>query len=445
MSVVEFWENCSLDLDVAQLTEMAVPVKGKSYSNPCRFLEIYANLPQSLPFKTPGPIKDYSHQTIKELFLPKIPGKTVPFGDGIYQPPFIWRDCSAKALGVNFTYTTNAIYRILCNLFELGLIPGNKLDSLLDTGCLLMSSIYKSNHHEIMKNMNNNINMFIISKVMEFLVGKRIYNSEKQEIRLTRRSLAISLAMVKEHINFTIKQQMALALGKGVAFIEKYLNPSILEKRNKTAIYERTYNFYEKELGIDDRQILIDRVWNAYEENRKITMCAILDDATETVDDLLWMQSMLVKFPNFKIHLLVNTAQISINFSIHMLKAIIENPYFSELTARINQQFFIHKTYCPLISFQTNFLTSPANKVIDGVDFVYVKGANFFETCQLVDKDVFYAFVVFGPISQLYTGLNNFDAVFAYVPKGLEGYKHHSNPSRILTLKTITSLGKKVI
>ena len=65
---------------------------------------------------------------------------------------------------------------------------------------------------------------------------------------------------------------------------------------------------------------------------------------------------------------------------------------------RFGNQFKVTKIYCPFISFQTNYLPPNAKRVIKESDVVYIKGANFFETCQIPEKKSFHVFVVFGPI-----------------------------------------------
>lgn len=439
MSMIEFWKGMVYDVDTAQLVSQSIPVKGKQYQNPCRFMEIYGNLTE----------KEFSYRQIKEkypthfavtnIFLPSIPGVDVLLGENVYQPPFTWKDCLPMSLAVNFTYNTNAIYRILSNLVEGGLIPKQRLPQLLDEACLMLAYVYKSQDHFIMRNMNNNLNMFFISKTIQELVGTDIYDCNMQEITLTERSLRYSLGLVREHCKYDIPQQMAMALGKGVAFIEKHLSGYALSNDSIRSINHRSYAYYERPLPIDHRALLIEKVARADEEGQGISMCAILDDTSETVDDLLWMQSLIKKFKTFKVNLLVNTAQVSINFSAVMLETVLENHHFKALRESIDKQLFIYKTYCPLISFQRNFLTSGACEVIDKSDFVFVKGLNFFETCQIITKPTFYAFVVYGPTSRLYTGLKDYDAVFAYLPEGFAGYQHSNKESEIRTLKELTA------
>jgi hypothetical protein len=167
------------------------------------------------------------------------------------------------------------------------------------------------------------------------------------------------------------------------------------------------------------------------------TLAAILDDATETVNDLLWMQSLMDQFRFLKVNLLVNTAQISINFSTELLAQVLRAEPFRSLRGRLGGQFLITETYCPFISYQTNYLTPEARRVIASADAVYIKGANFFETCQIPDKETFHAFVVFGPVSRGYTGLRDFEGVFAHVPAGRTGYVHRLAPHKNMNLAEI--------
>ncbi len=429
MSLIEFWKDYKIDLNINELKLSAVPVKGVIYYNPCRILEIYEDFnPKKSIYN------NLSGSNVKELFLPKVDGININFGPDVYQPPYNWFDCPAGDIAVNFTYAANAVFRILNNLKNQSLILEKDIDILLDKIGILLAYIYKISNNQILKYTNNNINMYIISKAVEYIVGKKIYNSKKQEIYLTNMSLDVALNIIGEYINYDIKDQMAFSLGIGVSFIESQIERSKIPHDKFYHINEKNYKYIGRKLSIDDRQILIDMVASSNEENREITMCAILDDTTESVADLLWMQNMLIKYPLFKINLILNTAQISINFSYDMFNKILKNKLFKELAKRSDKQVFLTKTLCPLISFQINFLTKNVLDAINKSDFVYVKGANFFETCQIIEKPVFYAFVVYGNVSRKYTGLNNFDAVFSFIPKSISGYVHNKDENKVVRL-----------
>jgi len=287
--------------------------------------------------------------------------------------------------------------------------------------------------------MNNNINMFIISKVIETIVGKDIYNSELQELAATTKALAETLDTTDEFINYPVKNQIAFALGKGVAFIEKYAQSKSLLHSKMPKIEEISYKYIEKGIIIDHRQLLLDKVADAEEKAQEITMCAILDDTVESVFDLLWIQTMIQSNKYFIVNCIVNTAQVSINFSIHMLDQVLRNKNFKVLRDNLNKRFLITSARCPLISYQPNYFTKEMRTAIDKSDFVYIKGLNFFETCQIKEKDTFYAFVIYGPISELYTGLKNYDAVFVHIPIGQCGYYHNRDKSKIITLTQIVN------
>jgi hypothetical protein len=102
---------------------------------------------------------------------------------------------------------------------------------------------------------------------------------------------------------------------------------------------------------------------------------------------------------------------------------VLADPAFRVLAQKFGTRLRVEYTYCPLISFQTTLLTPDAKNWIAQADAVFVKGANFFETLQIPEKETFYAFVVYGPVSRACTGLNDFDAVWAHVPAGCVGYR----------------------
>ncbi len=446
MSVIEFWTDHKIDIDFDKLRQDSIPVKGRSYHNPCRGLEIFGNLDDSAADSNLGLTLDLLGFSVQPSCFSFTSGFKVPFGEGIYQPPFVWKDCSPNALAVNFTYMTNAFYRILSGLADQSLLPEEKIGNLLDEACLRLSRIYKLQDSFIMKYINNNLNMYLISKITENLVGRNVYNSEHQEPILTNHSLEQTLESIDAYTSASVVQQMSLALGRGVAFFENLVGTTnALSHANQFVVEDRTYSYIENPLAIDHRKHLVEQVQTANDRGINLSMCAILDDTSETVFDLLWMQQLLKRNKHFRINLLLNRAQVSINFSSNMLKRILSDRHFRGLASRLNTQLFVFETFCPLISFQTNILTKAAWRVISNSDFVYVKGLNFFETCQIKEKDTYHAFVVYGPVSRLYTDLIDFDAVFAYVPKGREGYVHNRDHTRVVTLSDVCSMKEDLL
>jgi hypothetical protein len=435
MSRIEFWANCSAEVDLAKIRTASVSVKGECFRDPGRCLELFGNVGRRsdlLRGVINGPLPGFDG--VCEKFLPRVSGKRVPFGAGIEQPPFTWGDCNPQALVVNFTYNTNAIYRILNNLNRQDLIISSRLEGLVDRACLLLSYIYQQEDAYVLKHLNNNINMYLISRVVEELVGKAAYDVDRQEPQLTRTSLEQTLKSLVAYSSKSVSQYMALALGRGVAFQEQAVSAGCLEGSEHASVEAKTIQYTEERLALDDRQHLIDRVLMAEDDGRDIRMCAILDDTSETVFDLLWMQELMKRCRHFSVELLLNRLQVSINFSSDMMARVLENEHFSELRRRGGSQLLIRHIFCPLISYQTNLLTGTAHNALRAADFVYVKGLNFFETCQIGNKDRYHAFVVLGPISQLYTGLQDYDGVFVHVPRGVMGYTHDRDSSKIRTL-----------
>ncbi|AFY38381.1 hypothetical protein Lepto7376_2083 [[Leptolyngbya] sp. PCC 7376] len=438
MSRIEFWIDHEIDVDINKLRQNSLSVKGKSYHNPYRGIEIFGNLDsipsnrnQDLTIKLAG-------FSIKKSCLQFQSGFSIPFGQNIYHPPFIWKECSPSDLLINLTYMTNAFYRIFSSLANQNIIAANNIDDLLDEACLRLSQIYRVHNGFIMKHVSNTLNMYLVSNVIENLVGRKIYKCESQETVLVNRSLEQTLNSIDAYTSTSVIQQMSLALGRGVTFSESFLvGNKISEYTNKMVVEERTNLYIDTPLAIDHREHLIKRIQSAESQGASISMCAILDDTSETVFDLLWIQQLLKQSKHFRVNLLLNRAQVSINFSSLMLTKVLANKHFSGLAEKINTQLFVFETLCPLISFQTNLLNQDAWKVIDNSDFVYVKGLNFFETCQIKSKDTYHAFVVYGNVSRLYTGLKNFDAVFSFIPKDQEGYIHDQDNSKIVTLSDV--------
>jgi hypothetical protein len=406
-------------------------VKGTGYHSPLRFLEIFANT--SSETKPRITWKEVEHS-----FLPRIPEVSVSLDEETPQPPFSWREADAHYLATSFTYNTNAFYRILNNLHTLGHLDASAIEPLMDKACLLLTRLYRAANCHLIRNINNNLNMYLISKVVQELVGRRCYDAQCQELRSTSASFSAALTLAIEHQHLSAREKMGIALGKGVAFVESRMRDGSLPKAQVAEVQHASFQFFGKPLAIDHRSTLLRMVEIEGAAQGSFTLAVILDDATETVDDLLWLQDLMERFPFFKAHLLANTAQISVNFSAQMLDMVWRARVLRNLVSRFGSQLLVTRIFCPLISFQSNYLPPNAKQILENADAVYIKGANFFETCQIPEKPTFHAFVVYGPISRFYSGLKDFDGVFAFLPAGTTGYRHPRGGQPVRTLLEIT-------
>ena len=433
---VTFWAGMTADVDLSAIRQMAIPVKGVSFDNPLRFLEVFANVEanDSELCQRLSRMNTWSWEFVERQFLPTIPGVEFSIGDNIPQPPFAWRDAAPGHLCISFTYNTNALFRILSSLSDAGRIPSDRVIPLLDDACLILTHIYRARSGFVLRNINNNLNMYLISKVIEFLVGKSTYDSECQELETTRAALMSALDMSFEQEQLSVRDKMSVSVGRGVSFIESKLRGGKISRSDLKSIQDTSHRYFGKEFAIDHRDKLFDMISNAGQSKARFTLAVILDDAAESVDDLLWLSALMRDFPFLEIDLVINTAQVSINFCSQYLNDVLNCSTLSCLGPWIGNRVAVTLVHCPFISYQAAYLPQKALEVIDAADAVYVKGANFFETCQLRHKNTFYAFVVYGPISRAYSGLDDFQAVFAYLPAGRTGYEHgHSlGPARTL-------------
>jgi hypothetical protein len=431
-TIVNFWDGKTAEIELETLARSALPVKGVLCPNPLRFLEIYAEgSPDSIVSSggRTGGIPDLSIQGIERTFLRGIPGGIARLTE-ISLAPFTWRDADPEFLAVSFTYNASAFFRIFSGLQRAGKIPVEAVNTLVDQACQLLTRIYKANSFFVIRNINNNINMMLISRTVEFLVGKQVYDADMQEMDITSRSLSASLLLATENLDLPLKDLMGLAVTKGIAFIESRLGVAGLGRFEANQVRDVTWR-RGRNLAIDDRDVLISMISNAGHQENSFDLVVIFDDAAESVDDFLWIMTAITQFPFLKITLIVNTAQISINFSEQMLDRIQRAPCFRGLATHWGDRLKVLTIYCPLISFQTEFLPLEAREAIAGSNAVFVKGANFFETCQIQDKPAFHAFVVYGPVSRRYTGLHDFDPVFVFVPAGRLGYARTTSSMQV--------------
>jgi hypothetical protein len=438
------------NVDRARIARSAMSVKGHTGANPLRFLEIYANL--ALPGASRVPsgasesgqlaqarrrytqIRDDSWAVTEACLLPRIPGSSFSIGDDVAQPPYVWAECGSERLAVNFTYNSAAIHRILTQLRDAGTLTPADVEPTFDLVCLVIALAYNAQDHFVLRNINNNISMYLVPKAIEYLLGKSTYDADCQDATVTNASLASTLAMLPSYDSMDILDVMSLSLGQGIAFVEDRIHRQAMSHHDGLSIGDVIASYITRPPAIDHRHRLMDMIDRAGVRTNGFTLAAIVDDATETVIDLLWMTRLLRRFAFLHIDLIVNTARVSVNFSLDMLSSIWDSPSFASSLSAIGNRLRVVPIYCPLVSLQSNCLTTSVRAIIDRADAVFVKGAGYFETLQLPEKNVFYGFVVHGPISIKYTGLNEFDAVFAHVPAGQVGYVHDAAPEHVRRL-----------
>jgi hypothetical protein len=440
LCTIKFWDGLQAEVDLQEIARRAIPVKGIACEQPTRFVEIFADTDKWLT-SYQQKWQNAAHldigrrpwADIESRFFPRLDGRPVHLLEGASQPPFAWREASVDHLCASFTYNTNAFFRILSILQSKRSFESQVVEPLLDQACLVLSQLYRARNSFLLRNLNNNFNMYLISKVVEYLVGRGVYDSNRQEPELTGHSLSVALSLVEGSRSVPVAEKMALAIGRGVAFLESRIFVNDAEKRICQYAEDVSYSYFQRPLAIDHRDKLIRSIAAASGRGSFI-LAAILDDTAESVDDLAWMMELMQLYPYFRVHLLVNSAQISVNFSSDMLSQVLRHPSFQWLRDNLGSRFLVTEIYCPFISFQTNYLPEAAERVIAEGDAVYIKGANFFETCQIQGKDTYHAFVVYGPVSRAYTGLQDFDPVFVHLPVGVTGYQHRPPPGRVTTL-----------
>lgn len=428
---LRFWNELEVEVDLADVAARSLSVKGCSFRNPLRFLEIYNDEVIS------SCRRPMTYEEARERFFPKIGGRPVDIGPLVDLPPFCWRDADVKKLCVSFTYNANAFYRIFKNISAEGKIEESSVENCVDAACRQLAEIYKAGDCYVIKNINNNFNMYLISRVVEEIVGRENYSCDCQELQLTRQSLEAVIALAPAYASYPVVEKMGIALGLGIAFIEHGIGSWEDGRKLLCQAETAAHGYFGHVIAIDDRARLLRMVEEHGPKGTPFVLCAVLDDASESVADLLWMQDLLQAFPYFNVDLLVNTAQVSINFSSEMLAEVMRSPAFRPLAARVGSQLHVTKIYCPFISFQLNFLPEHGRAAVDRADVVFVKGANFFETFQPRGRPRFYGFVVYGALSRAYSGLSDNEAVFAYVPAGTSGYIHHPIADGIVSLREI--------
>ncbi len=435
----DFWTTKLGEVDFSRLGSDSIQVKGTRYRQPNRCLEIFGNTVDGPWPSEEIPIR---YRKLKEgvYSLDLEGGGQLELGPQIPQPPYSWGVCDSEVLIQSFSYTTNAVFRVLDGLAKINSVPAKQIDVLLDEVCKVISRVYRIDNGHFAQCINNNVNMYIISKSVEAVVGKAVYDCVNQEPTLASNTLYGTLRELPRYICADLREQIALAIGRGFAQYEHLVTEKPSSEDISHHVFDQTVAYSGGRISIDNRNHFIGRLNQAEEAGGTLRLCVILDDVSESVFDLCWIQQAIMKYSCLSVYILVNVFQVSINVSSRCLSEMIKDDAFRALREYVGKRVFIRKTECPLISFQMTTFSSKDIDLINKSDIVYVKGLNFFETCQIRHKEVYYSFVVYGPTSQQITGLNDLESVFAFVPAGEVGYSHSACKSRIITLADKTRL-----
>ena len=205
-------------------------------------------------------------------------------------------------------------------------------------------------------------------------------------LRTATRS-AVDQAVILAHRsrNLPSLTKMKISLGMGISFIENHLPYRQLTHDSLEQVEACSHRYDDSKLTIDHRSVFLEMISNAGRRGH-FSLVVILDDAAESVNDLLWLQDLVQEYPFLHITLLVNSRQVSINFSVHHMQQIWRSPLFYELASRIGARVHLTMVDFPLMSFQPNYLPESASRIISHADAVYIKGANFFENMPVARK-----------------------------------------------------------
>lgn len=161
-----------------------------------------------------------------------------------------------------------------------------------------------------------------------------------------------------------------------------------------------------------------------------MSLLVVLDDNGESMFDLAIVQQLTGAEPGVTATLLVNRYPVSDNISLPTLTHALAQPYFAELRRRVaDGGVSISLEAQPFRSFEPAYLAPATRAAIDRCDLLYVKGANFFETFQVVGKHRFHALAVHEFTTELLTGCPRGTGVLAELRAGQDGSATTASPT----------------
>ncbi|MBV6426826.1 MAG: hypothetical protein KIPDCIKN_01339 [Haliscomenobacter sp.] len=355
--------------------------------------------------------------------------------------PFPLKDASKVKL-VDSLFWIDSNIKINAETFALNLqLKELDIRIIVKSAFEIFSYLLKAEAYFLALNINFNYSMAIQERILHVLfrnLGLGFNDFLLKEGRLNNR---IALEMLRQYTVLSPRRVVDLATFMGVAWanhqMDKKGGSGRLDFDSYLAELEKHLNMEGRLWEIDHFDHFMKDLQPACET--QFILAVILDDNGESIFDLAFIQILMKNFSYLNVALIVNAYPISNNISFPLVEELLDDHYFKELF-----NFFSSGRLKIVVerqrfrSFELSHLFEETRNVLMKSNLLYVKGANFFETLQLVDISRYYCFTVFSLTSQILTGCKKNSGVFAKVPAGRTGYIYYDEIN-IVTLKDIAN------
>jgi hypothetical protein len=313
--------------------------------------------------------------------------------------------------------------------------PEDVLREVVHSALMIYAVLLKMDGHLLVRTISFNHSMYLQERIVDLAFGERLPSETLPGIGFMANSMALSLLSTVGPIDF--RELCELSVFMGIVWASESSRQGEFSGDRRAAVVEllRELERARSTFGVDHTEKL----------HEQVSMCErcsgvfVLDDNGESVFDLAIVQRLLEEYRDLTISLLINRFPVSNNISLPTLRAALEEPTFDAARRFVSEQrLLIYTENQAFRSFEPDYLSVVAREVIEHADFVYVKGANFFETFQLPQKTRYHCFTVSGPTGVMLTGFPEGTGIFARIPAGVNGFEYFDS-THITTLKELLS------
>jgi hypothetical protein len=347
--------------------------------------------------------------------------------------PFPLRLASPRKLIHTLVWIDTNIKTTVESIAKLYMIPPSVIRYIAEMALTIYSYLIKQEDYYLARSINFNYSMFLQDRILNLIFGDDIYLSANWLQEQRQLANHIALQLLKNLGALSYRQICTLSVFMGVIWAS---HESVQQdfRTNPAA----TLGTIDTQLSAQQANWCIDHIDQFLAEvgtDPQKPIVVILDDNGESVFDIALFQRLLNDTGELSVNFVVNRYPVSNNIALDMFQALLKDPYFADLKQHFQQRrATLHVESQPFRSFEPAHLQPETLDAIRHSQATYIKGVNFFETCQFPDITRYHCFTVYGHTSMLLTGCAEGKGAFVKLNPGQTGYTYYSQ-ERIETLR----------
>lgn len=340
--------------------------------------------------------------------------------------PFPLRLASPQKLGHTFAWIDSNVKVAVENIARVFHLPLWAVQQIVESSFKIYSYLVKQADYRLARSMNFNHSMFLQDRILNLIFGDEIYmtvNLAQQQDGLAN---TLVLELLKGLNDLGYRNLCTLSVFMGIVWINKQELQEGSQGNSAKFVAKINSELQNRHQAwcIDH----IDRFLVDMGQDVDFCVAVILDDNGESVFDMALFQKLLNDNGKLRVTFIVNAFPISNNIALAAFQALLNDPYFEDLRQHLDcgrASVCIEKQV--FRSFELSYLQPQTRLILQQSDFLYIKGANFFETFQCPDLTRYHCFTVHGATSILLTDCLEGTGVFVKLLPGETGFTYPSH------------------